>query len=490
MSVRFSELDGASIGVWGAGREIGSFAEQLSRRLPSARILVAAFDAEPPGDVRATLRAPAARIVTGAEIPVALADCEVVVRSPGVSIHRPELQALRRSGVPVTTATALWLAERGGARVIGVTGTKGKSTTAALALHLARATGATAHLAGNIGVPALDLLDREPADVIVLELSSFQIADLEVGPEVALITNVFREHTDWHGSEQAYRADKLRILSLPGVRAAVVDAHAQEPPRAEGQSRARESPSASQSPASGAILQVWRFGRADGWHVPDDGGIALRDRLVVPSCALPLPGAHNALNLCAALTALEAFGIVPPRLPEALSGFRALPHRLQTVAEHDGVLWVDDSISTTPESALAALASFPERDVVLIGGGQDRGQDYAQLARALAQAGAGVVGVPSTGSRLVAAALEAGVAHTRARKAADMGEAVALAGELAIPGTVILLSPAAPSYDHYRDFEERGERFTALAGRAREPAEAASSAARRRSPRRRHGSPP
>src|SRR5208282_2576713 len=165
MCVRFSELDGANIGVWGAGLEIGSFAAQLARRLPGARIAVAAFDAPPAGDVLA-----------------ALAACDVVVRSPGVSSHRPELRALRQSGVPVTTATALWLSERGGRGVIGVTGTKGKSTTAALAYHLAREAGCDVELAGNIGVPALDLLDREP-QLAVLELSSYQIADLGAGPQ-------------------------------------------------------------------------------------------------------------------------------------------------------------------------------------------------------------------------------------------------------------------------------------------------------------------
>jgi UDP-N-acetylmuramoylalanine--D-glutamate ligase len=128
--VRFSELDGARIGVWGAGREVGSFADQLARRLPSARIVVAAFDDAPADDVRDSLKAPDARVVTvdgdgGDEVVEALIDCDVVVRSPGVSIHRPELRVLRESGTRVTTATSLWLAERGGEGVIGVTGTKG-----------------------------------------------------------------------------------------------------------------------------------------------------------------------------------------------------------------------------------------------------------------------------------------------------------------------------------------------------------------------------
>src|SRR5207248_3237302 len=159
-SVRFSELDGARVGVWGAGREISSFAGQLARRLPSATLAVAAFDGPPPADVRAALRAPELLVVDAAEALGALSGCDVVVRSPGVSMHRPELRALREQGTPVTTATALWLAERGGRGVIGVTGTKGKSTTAALIFHLARAGGRAAQLAGNIGVPALELLEQ------------------------------------------------------------------------------------------------------------------------------------------------------------------------------------------------------------------------------------------------------------------------------------------------------------------------------------------
>jgi UDP-N-acetylmuramoylalanine--D-glutamate ligase len=476
--VRFSELDGARVGVWGAGREIRSLAAQLARRLPSARIVVAAFDSAPGSDVRDALRAPDARVVVaprsgdgdgdgtgngdggglgdggggGDALVAALTSCDVVVRSPGVSVYRRELRAVREAGTPVTTATALWLAERGGERVIGVTGTKGKSTTAALACHLARAAGRTAELAGNIGVPALDLLDREPADVTVLELSSYHTADLETGPEVALVTNLFREHTDWHGSEQAYRTDKLRLLGLPGVRVAVLNG------RDEGLGEAGLA-------CAGVDVHVAtsRYGVPDGWDVLA-GGIALRGEPRAAGAELPLRGEHNALNLCGALTALEALGVAPPaQLPAALTSFKALAHRLEPVAEHDGVVWVDDSISTTPESTLAALASFPGREIVLIGGGQDRGQDYAGLARALAATGASVIGVPTTGPRLIAAALAAGVPSGRAIEAGDLREAVERAHTLARPGAVALLSPAAPSYDHYRDFQERGEHFTALA---------------------------
>ncbi|HTD10211.1 MAG TPA: UDP-N-acetylmuramoyl-L-alanine--D-glutamate ligase [Solirubrobacteraceae bacterium] len=450
--MRFSQLEGARIGVWGAGREIVSFADQLARRLPSAQIVVAAFDAAPAADVREILRAPAARIVNAVDddVVAALAGCEVVVRSPGVSIHRPQLRALREAGVPVTTATALWLAEHGGAGVIGVTGTKGKSTTAALISHLARAAGKTVQLVGNIGVPALDLLDCGSVDVTVVELSSYHTADLEIGPEVAVVTNLFKEHTDWHGSEQAYRSEKLRLLALPGVRVGVINGRDERVMSAVDESSRVE-------PVNRPIVTV-RFGVADGWDVIA-GAICRAGERLVQISGLPLQGEHNAFNLCAALTAVEALGITPPRLPDALRGFQSLPHRLQTVAERDGLLWVDDSISTTPESTLAALASFPDRALVLIGGGQDRGQDYTALGHALALAQATVIGVPSTGSRLVAAARDAGLQAARAIDVSDLRTAVSAAHRIGRRGTVVLLSPAAPSYDHYRDFEQRGQLF-------------------------------
>ncbi|MBV8219573.1 MAG: hypothetical protein JO325_13990, partial [Solirubrobacterales bacterium] len=214
--MRFSELDGKRVGVWGLGRETRSLARQLTERLPGARLTVVVREdstetvAEPHWDGAAAV---------GPEHAVAaLSGCDVLVRSPGVSIHKPDLQELAVRGVATTTATALWIAERGGRNVIAVTGTKGKSTTAALLAHLLSSE-RVAHLAGNIGAPALDLLDVPADEWVVLELSSYQIADLSQGPEVAAITNLYREHVDWHQTEDAYRREKLRLFSLPGVAA-------------------------------------------------------------------------------------------------------------------------------------------------------------------------------------------------------------------------------------------------------------------------------
>ena len=451
--MRFSELEGKRVGVWGAGREIGSFACQLAKRLPRARIAVVAFD-EPPQDARdgaEALGAPGARVVHGDEIGPALAGCDAIVRSPGVSIYRDELQSL---DVPVTTATSLWLAEHGPNGVLAITGTKGKSTTAALAHHLAQAAGADPLLAGNIGAPALDLLGEDTSRPVVLELSSYQIADLASGPQVALVTNLYDEHLDWHRSREAYRHDKLRILTLPGVAATVLNAR-EEQLSGLGASR--------------------RFAAPEGWDVVPGQGVAFAGELRARSEELPLRGEHNLLDLCAALTGLEALGIeAPSSLPDALAGFAGLAHRLQELGETDGVLWVDDSISTTPQSALAALASYPERQVVLIAGGQDRGQDYDGLAQELKRRAATVIGIPTTGPRVIEAACGAGVSHEDALEAPDLAAAVELARVRAQRGSVVLLSPAAPSYDHFVNFEARGRRFRELLGLDQDSSEAPS----------------
>jgi UDP-N-acetylmuramoylalanine--D-glutamate ligase len=416
--VKFSELEGKRVALWGLGRETRALREQLERRLPSTQI-VGEFDDETPGPQAEAL----------------LAQVDVLVRSPGVSIYKPLIQHALASGVTVTTATALWLAERGGRHVIGVTGTKGKSTTATVIAHLIGQLVPT-ELAGNIGRPVIDLLGI-PAEVwVVCELSSYQIADLSAGPEVAVLTNLYREHTDWHGSEAQYRADKLRLFELPGVRVTV------------------------------GLPDGRATGGESGWHVDSDGAVCKGETVVLLPAQIPLRGSHNAQNVAIALSAIEAAGLPMPALPEALAGLTALPHRLQTVRGDPGSMeWVDDSISTTPESTIAALSAFEGRPVVLIAGGQDRDQELSGLAQLLGGRAEPtmLILLPDTGERLGAAASAAGLPRDRISHAQDMPEAVELARANVTDGTVVLLSPAAPSYNAYRDFEERGEHFAALA---------------------------
>jgi UDP-N-acetylmuramoyl-L-alanine---L-glutamate ligase len=413
--VRFSDLDGQRIALWGVGRETTALAEQIDVRLPDATLALVVDENENHSHSHLGREWRGVVVLAPSEAAAALDEVDVLVRSPGVSIYKPLIQEAIGKGKTVTTATGLWMAERGGRHVIGVTGTKGKSTTATVIAHLLGQITPT-ELAGNIGRPVIELLDLHPETWVVCELSSYQLADLTTGPEVAVLTNLYREHTDWHGSEEQYRADKLRIFELPGTRIAV------RPP-------------------------------ADGWPTTFDPG--------------PLRGRHNAQNVAAAVAAIEAAGFEPPALPQGLGGLEALPHRLQIVhTDADGTEWVDDSISTTPESTIAALEAFGERPVVLIAGGSERQQDYQGLGRALAGRAAEtyLILLPETGARLAAAAASQGFAEDRMSTAGDMREAVRLVP--ATPGGVVLLSPAAPSFTQYANFEERGEDFAALALRA------------------------
>jgi UDP-N-acetylmuramoylalanine--D-glutamate ligase len=444
--MRVSELDGARIGLWGAGRE----AAATFRALGAPAGVVVATDA--PADAATRDRFPGATFVAGEDAWRSLAACEVVVRSPGVSRYREDVAAVRAAGATLTTATNLWFAEHGDEPIVGVTGTKGKSTTASLVHRLASAAGVRAELAGNIGRPLLDVLWPDQAPQLwVLELSSYQTADLERSPAVAVVINLYREHLDWHRTEDAYVADKLNLLRH-GPRVEVLNGRDLRLLEAVG-------------PAGGddGARRVL-FGVPGGFDVAD--GAVVRDgELVVDMGATALLGAHNALNVAAALAAAQAAGALPGDPQAAVAGFEPLAHRLQTVARAAGVAYVDDSISTTPESAVAALEALPGEPIALLVGGQDRGQDFAPLAEAIAAHGhvRGVIGLPDNGPRALDAIVARCGTAVPTRMAADVPDAVRLARAIIGATGTILLSPAAPSYGRFTDFIARGQAFAAAA---------------------------
>ncbi|HEX4109016.1 MAG TPA: UDP-N-acetylmuramoyl-L-alanine--D-glutamate ligase [Solirubrobacteraceae bacterium] len=443
--MRLSQLDGLHVGIWGAGREGLAALAALTRRGGATSVLVYSEDPEDPGLEQA--RVAGATIAAGAQSWRELTRCEVVIRSPGVSLYRDEVAELRALEIPLTTGTNLWFSENEHVDTIAVTGTKGKSTTAALIAHLLRAAGEEALLAGNVGRPLLDRLgDGGAGTAWVLELSSFQIADLEHAPRIGVLLNLFDEHLDWHGDADRYHADKLRLFALQPPCTAVLcgaDAGVVGLARPAGET-------------------VW-YGTEQTLHVRD-GAVWDGARRLKPPLRTPLLGAHNLLNLCAALTVLRLRGHVAGLAPGALESFKPLPHRLQLVGEHEGVRFVDDSISTTAQSTIAALAAFPGTPVALIAGGHDRGQDYTELAREIRAHGGvrAVAALPVTGPRLLAALQAAGADGPDLREARDLPDALAFARAALGGAGVVLLSPAAPSFGAYRDFEERGEHFATL----------------------------
>ncbi|MDX1502973.1 MAG: UDP-N-acetylmuramoyl-L-alanine--D-glutamate ligase [Thermoanaerobaculia bacterium] len=451
---RLAGLAGGRIGIWGLGREGRAALDHLRRWVPGARFEVLLDDA---GEEAAARRLLAGwddvRVLAGAARPASLGGYDLIVKSPGVSLYRPEIVAARSAGLTVTSATQLWfdLPPRG--RVAFVTGTKGKSTTVSmLAAMLVRA-GIPAAAVGNIGRPPLAADDLEPRpEVWVLELSSYQAADLDATADLGVLLNLYPEHLTWHGGEERYFADKLRPFGGLPPGAAVIN-------RADR--RIRERLDLFHDPVF--------FNDPAGLHSCDgalwDGG-----RRLASLGELPLSGEHDLVNACAALAAARALGAATDPCLEALGEHRPLPHRLQRLGERDGLLWVDDSLSTIPEATVAAVAAFAGRPVTVLVGGHDRGVEYGGLAARLVAAPVqAVICLPESGAR-VAAALRAELqrvdspARPALFEAAGLEEAVEIARRETPKGGVVLLSPAAASFGRFRDYRERGAAFAAAAG--------------------------
>lgn len=378
-----------------------------------------------------------------------LDDCDVVVRSPGVRLTHPLLARAAADSRTVTSCTNIFMrdaAERG-FPVIGVTGSKGKSTTTLLIQALLEQRGLRVAVAGNIGRPALDLLPSDLAslDVVVYEMSSYQCSDLTTGPAHAVLLDLFPEHMDWHGSVHAYYEAKSRIAHhQPSPSRVVFGEHVREVLDMHGMSiggRAVNTPS--------------------DYHFRD-GAFYHGARRLFDAGAGQLRGDHNMANACVALAALEPFGVEWSDLERVLATFRGLPHRLEVVGTIQGIEWIDDSASTAPEAAVAALRTLGGHVETLITGGLDRGYDVGGLARYLAETEVRtIVCLPDTGWILAERlALEGGGALGGAVvRVARVEEAVRIAAGCTSPGGVCLFSPGAPSYGQFKNFVERGEVF-------------------------------
>ncbi len=369
------------------------------------------------------LRAAGVEVVLGAEDPALVDGVDLLVKSPGVPTNAPPVTAARERGVPVWSEVEL------GARlltnpILGVTGTNGKTTTAELLGAVFRAAGTPVEVAGNVGRPLTGLDGAVPARAwIVCELSSFQLEDVEtLRPQVGVLLNLEPDHLDRHGSFEAYRAAKLRIFeNQTGDDVAVL-------PRGF-------------APVPGRGRRV-EFS-------PDDA---------LPAEPL-LRGTHNRENAAAATAAARAAGIADEAIADALASFPGVPHRLELVAEVGGVAYVNDSKATNVAAAAPALAAYADEPVHLILGGSRKGERFDGLARAIGPNVRCVYLVGEAAGELAAALERAGLPHVAS---GDLETAVRSAARAATAGDVVLLSPACASYDQFRDFEERGERFRAL----------------------------
>lgn len=420
--------------IWGFGREGRAALDHLAARRPDLTLTI--LDDKPLPDAPAGVP-----VLVGAEAIDVLRSgrFDVVVKSPGISLYRDEIDDARAKGTHFTSGTNLWFDDHPDARTIVVTGTKGKSTTSRIIHHLLQQAGLDVRLLGNVGVAALG---EEPGrDWTIFELSSYQLADFEHSPDIALVTNLYPEHAPWHGGVEPYYRDKLRVLRHMKTQAVLNGADVELRARVP----AREN-------------TIWA-NEPDGYHVKDD--VLFFGDAPVPVENFALRGAHNIGNLAAACTVAECAGVTGLRAGIDMRGFEQLHHRLEEF-EVGTITCVDDSISTVPQATLAALAAYRNRDIILLLGGSDRGQDYAELIDTLARTRLRrLILLPVTGARIFDA-MQARDWSFDISRADNLEEAVRLAMREASESCVVLLSPAAPSFEEFRNFEERGRRFKEL----------------------------
>ena len=458
-----SALTGKRVLVIGLGESGLAMARWCALR--GARLRVADSRPSPPGLDALRADAPLAEIVTGDYDARVLDGVDLVALSPGIDPRVGVAAEAHRRALPITGEMSLLaqaldeLGVRAQSRVLAITGTNGKTTTTALTAALARSAGIDAVAAGNISPAALDVLMQRlelgaalPA-CWVLELSSFQIETMRaLDPEAATVLNVTDDHLDRYADLGEYAATKAAIFQGQGVQVLNRD---------DARVAAMALPG----------RRVIRFGSAAPVGA-DDYGIAERDgqawlvrgeqRLIALS-DLPLAGRHNAANALAAFALCEGgLGLAPQRLIAGLIAFRGLPHRVELVAERaDGVRYYDDSKGTNVGATAAALDGM-DCPVVLIAGGDGKGQDFSPLAAVLARKARAVLLIGRDARRIEQAVAACGV---HLEHAVDLDAAVLRANALALAGDAVLLSPACASLDMFRNYAHRAEVFVAAVRR-------------------------
>ncbi len=380
---------------------------------------------------------------------------DLIVASPGIPPHSAIMRSALSLGAPVISELE-FASRRTRSPFVAVTGTNGKTTTTALVTHLLLEAGMPAEAVGNIGVPATTAARADgPVSVLVAEVSSFQLAfTTSFHPRVAVLLNVTPDHVDWHGSLEAYEADKAKVFSNMGPGdTAVIDID-----------DSGSAPWAEKVEAQG--VRVARVSRS----VLSPGGAALVDGMLtidtstgaaglVPAGELRIRGDHNVSNALAASAAAHALGAPLEAIREGLRTFAPIEHRLEPAGVVGDVEYCNDSKATNPDAVLKALTAFGERPIILLLGGRNKGNDFTPLATAVAARCKTAVLFGEALGQLREAFAGTGC---RTLEAPDLAGAVGIAAETARPGDVVLLSPACASFDEFRSYEHRGEVFKGL----------------------------
>lgn len=418
----------------------------------------------------------------GPQTPDLLQGVDFLVASPGIPQDLPLFMAAVQRGIPVTTETRLF-AQLCPAPLVGITGSSGKTTTTTLTAKMLESSGFRTWLGGNIGEPLLGrAVQMRPEDRVVLELSSFQLLywaaapgqGAGISPHVAAVLNLTPNHLDRHPSMEHYAAAKANILAYQSEGdVAILSCDDPITSTWAASGRVRVDAGVGQEtvafPLSGRVLSfgVENWPEGDGAWLSDDGWVWLRwqgeAKAIVHRQAIKLRGEHNLANVLAACCLATAAGAAPQALCQVASTFTGVEHRLELVRRRSGVSWINDSIATSPERAMAALRSFDE-PIILLAGGRDKHLPWADWAAAVHARTRHVIVFGEAAALIKSVLLPLPVgSHIQAvHTAADLSAAVNLASALARPDDVVLLSPGGTSFDAYVDFAARGHHFREL----------------------------
>jgi len=424
---------------------LGRTGEDVCRFLLDRGAIITVSEHKPAADLKENLRTWKERgvnVEAGGHRRQSFLDTELIVLSPGVPMI-PELKAAQAHGIPIIAEIELAARFLKG-DIIGITGSNGKSTTTTLTHKILKEGGRRAFLAGNIGVPLIRFaLSSRPDDLYVTELSSFQLAHIRnFRARVAVFLNLSPDHLDWHEGFENYMAAKVRLIR-------------------------------SQSTDDIAVLNrdfpdIWalKSGRVYGFSLKEEitpgcflreGRIILSDRepeTLMSVDEIPLPGAHNRENVMAASLVARIYDIPLPRIRQSILSFKGLEHRLEEVRVLNGVLFTNDSKATNVDATIKSIESY-DRKIILILGGKDKGEDFSRLQPAIQSRVKEILILGQAGDR-IARSIEG---SAPIRRISSIEDAVRLGAASAVPGDVVLLAPACPSFDMFNNFEERGRLF-------------------------------
>ena len=454
MSAYLEHLRGKSIAVIG----MGVSNTPLIRTLLRSELKVTVCDKSPRervAELASELESLGAKLRLGPDYLAKIHKADVIFRTPGVSPNTPELQKALKSGCVLTSEMELFF-QLCPCRIIGVTGSDGKTTTTTLISEFCKEAGLNVYLGGNIGRPLLPDVDgMTPDDIAVVELSSFQLMSMDRSPNVAVFTNLSPNHLDYHHTMEEYTEAKLNIFCHQGPQDRAIFNYDNDITR---------------SLAKAAVGRSMLFSRKqkleEGVYLRDDAiwlTNEMGSREVLPLAEIHIPGVHNIENYMAAIAAVD--GIVPDKCVRAVAKrFTGVEHRIELVRELDGVKYYNDSIGTSPTRTMACLDSFGQK-LILIAGGYDKGVPFTQLGVEIVQKVKALILTGDTAPAIKKAVEEAeGFSDSGLKllETDDLAAAVAAARDLAQDGDVVVLSPACAAFDRFKNFMERGKVFKQL----------------------------